>query len=372
MTMLRLRLRSWLGLFCLVLLASGCGLDPFAPPSRPKPPPTIADVEASKPQYLAFVTPGVPTGDLQTWAMRAQHEANDKRAIFRIMGPGPDHPSSEQPDVVRRALADGASALIVCPGDAPDLPKVLAEAEAKGVPVVLIDKPLVAPEGSKPFTTVGHGPFESTAKQIVETTIDDLKNASKPINGTAIVLADKLVDGSSARRVAALKAAAEAAKFRQVVTVTFDGSFDDSAKTAVLEALKANPDVSVVLCDDAEGLMGAAIARVESKGKPTFFVGGYTDYRTSKIFQPPVRESCYVEGRHSELGGLAVVTALAKLRGETVGDHAYLTPKFNKGSGDVSTETVPNSSLPETRKSEKLGDILKDIQPPANEAKPKP
>ena len=371
MTMRRSCLLSWVGLSCLALLAPGCGKDPFGPPTRAKPTPIVADSEASKPKYLVFVVPGIPSPDVEVWGLRAQHEANGKRAIFRVMGPAPGQTlAADQPEVVRKAGADGASALLVYPGDAPELPKALAEAEAKGVPVVLIDKPLAAPEGSKPFTVVEPRPFEETAKQIVDATIDDLKRASRPVDGTAIVLADRLTDGTSSRRVAALKVAAEAAKFRQVVTVSFEGSDEEAAKKALLEAIKANPDVSVVLCDDAEGLMAGAVARVEAQGKPIFFVAGYSDYRVSRVTQPPTRESCYVEGRYSELGGLAVVTALARLRGETVGEHAYVTPKFNKASGEVSTTTIPKGPLPIGKSAEKLGEITKDIEPPKKDSKP--
>jgi len=335
--MRRFFLLCCLGLACLALLSSGCS-DPFAPPTRVKPLPSAGGSVGTKATLLILVVPNLPTKDLEVWAMRAQHEANDKRAIFRIMGPSPTETAADQPTAVRRALAEKPSALLVYPGDSPELPKALAEAEAKGVPVVLIDKSIPAPEGSKPFTVVGPAPYEESAKKIVATTIEDLKKASQPINGTAIVLADKVVDRTSGERVAALKAAAETAKFRQVVTVPFDSTDQNAAKKAVLAAVKAYPDISVVLTDDGEGMYGAAVARGDSKGKPIFFVGGYTDYRSSMIITPPPRESCVVEGRFTEIGGLTVLTALAKLRGESVGEHAYVTSKFTKTEGAVASE----------------------------------
>jgi ABC-type sugar transport system substrate-binding protein len=346
---------------CLVLLASGCGgYDPFGPPSRVKRSPTTDQSTRTKPNFLIYVVPALVSGDVEIWALRAQHEANLKQAIFRIMGPKPNETAADQPEVVRRAVADGATALLVYPGDSPGLPKALAEAEAKGVPVVLLDKGLAAPEGSKPFTVVDYGPFDETAKRIVAATIEDLQKAKQPVDGTAILLSDKLVDGTSARRVAALKAAAEAAKFRQVVTVSIDGASPDLAKVAVMDAVKANPDVSVVLADDGEGLMAAAKARAEFGGKPIFFVGGYTDYRTSQVFTPPTQESCHVEGRFTELGAVAVNTALAKLRGESVGEHAYVPPKFTKTepAGASPKNLAPTVNSPLTN------DVLKRREPP--------
>jgi ABC-type sugar transport system substrate-binding protein len=357
--------RYWVGPSCLallVLLASGCK-DPFAPPSRVKPLPKLGDSPGAKPNFLVFVVPGSPTGDLEAWSYRAQHEANDKRAVFRIMGPGPKGSAAEQPETVRKSVIEGASALIVYPGDSPELPRALADAEAKGVPVVLIDKPVAAPEGSKPFTVVEPAPFEDTARKIVAATLEDLSKASRPLNGTAILLVDsKLVDQNSGRRVEALKSAAEAAKFRRVLTVPFDGSRQDAAKLAVLEAVKANPDVSVVLTEDGEGLVGAAQARVDLKGKPIIFVGGYTDYRSSRVLTPPLRESCYVEGRFIELGAQAVLIALARLRGETVGEHTYVTPKFTRTDAAISTETEPNSSFPELKSTLDLATERKEAQ----------
>jgi ABC-type sugar transport system substrate-binding protein len=342
--------RSWLGLFCLALLASGCS-DPFAPPTRVKSAPKADESSGSKPNFLVFVTPGPPSGDVEVWALRGQHEANDKRAVFRIMGPSAAEGPALQPEIVRKAMAEGASALIVYPGDSPELPKALAEAEAKGVPVVLIDKAVAAPEGSKPFTLVEPEPFDATAKKIVAATIEDLEKAFKPVNGTALLLVDtRLVDTTTGRRVAALKSAAEATKFRQVVTVPFDGTLLDGARLAVLGAIKANPDTSVVLTEDGEGLEGAARARSEVKGQPVFFVGGYTDYRMSRVITPPFRESCYVEGRFVELGAHAVLTALARLRGVAVGEHAYLGSKFTKAEGAISSEAQPNSSFPEVKR----------------------
>lgn len=361
--------RSWVGLACLILIVSGCDKDPFGPPSRSRPLPSVAQPEEAKPNYLIFVVPRIPTGDLEVWGYRAQHEANDKRAIFRIMGPAPTETAGTQAQVVQRAVADGASALIVYPGDSPELPKALAEAESKGVPVVLLDRSVTAPEGSKPFTVVEFAPFEATAKQIVAATIEDLKKAKQPVNGTAIVLADKVVDRTSGQRVDALKAAAEAAGFRQAVVVPIDGTDQAASRKAVIEAVKAQPDASVVLTDDGEGLVVGAEARAELKGKPIIFVGGYTDYRTSPVVTPPERESCHVQGRFTELGGLAVLTALAKLKGEKVGEHAYLQPKFTKTEGAVSSEAEPNKPFPEVRKHLPLGDPTKNPAPPLPEKK---
>jgi len=342
-------LRCWIVLAGLPFVATGCG-DLFAPPSRIKSVSRSDKATAAKPNFLIFVSPGPLSGDLDAWAYRSQLEANDKRAIFRIMGPSPPPSEKDQPEIIRMALAEGASALIVCAGDSPDLGRTLADAEAKGVPVILIDKPVAAPEGSKPFTVVEFAPFEETARQIVGATIEDLKKAKQPVDGTALILVDtKNIDRNSGRRAEALKAASAAAGFRKIVTVPFDGSQQEAGKLAVIEAVKANPDTSIVLAENGEGLVSGALARVELKGKPIVFVGGYTDYRNSPVVTPPNRESCHVEGRFIELGSQAVLAALARLRGETVAEHVYVTPRFVKTEAGVSSETEANSSFPDVK-----------------------
>ncbi len=372
MTMVARSRRFLVGSACLALAAAGCGKDPFAPPARIKTGPTVFGAEGSKPSFLIFVAPSAPQGDVDVWAARAQHEANSKRAVFRIMAPGVGEGAEGQAAVVRKALSEGASALVVVPGDSPELPRALAEAEAKGVPIVLIDREIPAPDGAKPFTVVEHGPFDESARKIVETTVGDLIRAGKPSDGSALVMVDKVVDRTSAARVAALEAAAKGAKFRQVVRVPFDSTAEASARLAVLEAVKANPDTSVVLADDAESLLGAGLARAELAGKPVIFVGGYTDYRTSSIVAPPVRESCSVEGRYSELGGLAVVTAFDRIGGEPAGRHHALTSRFVKGEGAVSYAGDVKSPLPGPKSAESLSQIIKDIAPPEETPKAPP
>ena len=360
-----------LGLACLALLASGCDNDSFAPPRRAKSSSTASGAGESKPTFLVMVVPGSPGHDVQEWGLRAQHESNDKRAIFRIMGPPPGKPDTEQPVVVRKAVADGASAVIVYPGEAPELARTLAEVEANGVPVVLLNKRIAAPEGARPFTVVEYGAFDVSAGQIVGATLEDLKKNHRPVDGTAIILADKVADPTSTRRVAALKSAAESAKFAKVVTIEFDGTNPDAAKAAAIEAVKSHPDVSIMLADDGEGFVGAAQVRSESKGKPVFFVGGFTNFAPSRVVSEPERESCYVDGRYVELGAQAVLTTLAKLRGEAVGEHAYLPLRFVRTEGAVSSESNPNSSVPELRPAVEAP-AAPAKEAPSKQAEPKP
>ena len=370
MTMFGVISKHGAALMALVVVSSGCGQDPFSPPSRPKSTPSTESTWAPKATYLVLVTPEVPSDEVEAWTFRAQREANGRQAIFRVMGPSPDQPSSKQPDVVRKAVADGATALIVVPGDSPGLGKALAEAEAKGVPVVLLARSIAAPAGSKPFSVVEHGDFDDSARKIVATTLEDARKVGRPADGTALVTVDQATDASSTRRVAALKSAAEAAGFRKVVMVPFDRSKDDAPKTAILEAVKANPDVSVVLADDSESTMWAAEARMALQANPTFFVGGYMDYGASKNYTPPTKESCYVDGKFADLGALAVKTALGRLRGEPAEEHVVMSTKFIRGQGLVASETDLLKKMPMSEGAPTAGAGKYPVDPPPSTPKP--
>ena len=357
------------GLVALAVVSSGCGQDPFSPPSRARPTPSTDSAQSPKATYLVMVSPGVPTDEFQMLSLRAQREANNRQAIFRVMGPGPDR-TPPQPEVVRRAVADGASALIVMPGDSPELGKALAEAEAKGVRVIMLGRTIPAPDGSKPFTVVEHGDFDESARKIVEATLEDAKKVGQSTEGTALVMVNQATDSSSTRRVAALKAAAEGAGFRKVVMVPYEPVSDDSAKIALLEAVKANPDVSIVLGDDTDSTTGASEARIQLQGKPAFFVGGYMQYGATKSYLPPTRESCFVEGNFIELGALAVKTALTRLRGEPVQEQTVLPSKFTRGQGLVASAADLVKKKPMLEKPRMLGEGDSSGDPAPPEPKP--
>jgi ABC-type sugar transport system substrate-binding protein len=332
--MLRSFPRLCLALPLFLVLFGACGKDPFVPERRAKSKITGELSSSTKPIYIVFAVPVEPNAEMQVWALRAQQVANEQRVIFRVMGPK-DNTNETLADVVRLAVADRVSALIVYPDATPNLGQSLAEAEAQGIPVVLIERTVEAPSGAQPFTVVGHPPFERSATQIVEATLSDLKKASHPLDGPAFVLSDKLKDDTTTQRVEALKLAASKAGFRDVSLLTHDTAVPDSARLAVLDAVAKHPDLSVVLADDSEGLVGAALGRIESEGKPIFFVGGYTGFRNSGVLRHPLRESCYVDGIFEELGDRAIRVAIAKLRGEDFRQLKTLEPQFVKTVGGV-------------------------------------
>ena len=59
-----------------MVLATGCGYDPFGPPARRKPPATNEEIEPAKAIYL--VIPGVPDASVEIWAIEVQREAKPR------------------------------------------------------------------------------------------------------------------------------------------------------------------------------------------------------------------------------------------------------------------------------------------------------
>ncbi len=336
--------RPWAGYlprFLLVLAVSvaGCGHDPFGPPSRPKPPASAAPAESAKAVFM--VLSSVPEETVVLWSIWAQRELNDRHLVFRVVGPGPDDPGEKQTGLIRKALGDGASALIVVPGDDPGLPQALADARDGGVPVVLLGRSIPAPAGSKPFPVATYAPFDESAPRIVKTVLGDAKKAGLPADGPALLLVDKETDPTSAERVAALKAAAEAAGIKRVETVPFDGSKDGAARRAVVEAIKSHPDAAVVLADDAPAMRGASQARTELAGKPAFFVAGYIGHRPEPQGTSFPDESCYVDGKIEQLARLAARQVIARLDGEAGKELSSPRVEFVRGSADVATGEKP-------------------------------
>jgi ABC-type sugar transport system substrate-binding protein len=352
MAMLGARRWIWAGLLIPVVGLTGCGKDPFGPPEREESTETGSDLK-DKGRTIFFVSPRLPDEETIEIAKEAQAEANLQHAIFKIMAPPASDPKLDQVELVKMTLNDDVSGLILMPGESPGLAKILAEAEAKGVPVVLVGRSVPAPEGSKPFTFVDFAPLGESASKVVATTIDDLKKAGRPIEGTVLVLADQATDRNSADRVAALKAAASSAGLTKVVEVPINGKNEAQAKAQASEALKAHPDTMIFLTDDPETMVAAGLVVEERKGQPMIAIGGFVEFTPLKSQIPLNLASCYAQGRYQRLGKLASETLLSKLNGQKVPDRVLLPPLFHQITlRDRSAPVPPKRPVPSSTPTE--------------------
>jgi ABC-type sugar transport system substrate-binding protein len=279
---------------------------------------------------IFMITPGPPNVDPEGWVMVAQREANRERVIFRSLGPGPNESSAAEPELVRRAVGDGATALIVVASDAPGLPEALAEAESKQVPVVVIGRPITAPAGSPPFTYVAPKPFEETAEKLVQTALGDAKKAGLPADGTAVILVDRGGGAFLVERAAALEAAATKAGLK-VRLVEFDPPAESPSATEAVRTIVESLDLTILLAVDETAMQLASQARKTLSPRRKVFVAGYVS--GANATQPGVfgSESAFVEYRSQEMGRLAVQAVLERLGGEQPGRKVELDPGFRRG-----------------------------------------
>ena len=314
-------------------LGAGCGSDYFAPPKALKAVSTSESAAPAKTVYMVLTGP--PDAEMEILGKAAQREALDHRAIFRLAGPGPGEPTSKQAAAIRKAIEDGTDALIVVPNDEPSTPIALEEARDKGIPVVLLGRAIPPVPGKPPYILVKPEPFAETARRLVETAQADAVKNQRPGDGEAILFSPKAGDVFAAERLAALKAAAEAARFRKVEVVRFEGT-PEAALKAALEDAKKRPDLVVLLGDGDEGTELAIRLRYALKGSPLAFVGGYAGTRGQFSPNPYFDESAFAEFRPDNLARLALLTALARASGESGDPVVTLPTKFNRGRGTTS------------------------------------
>jgi len=331
------------GLAWAVVLGAGCGSEQFAPPPGLKAVTTSESVAPSKTIFM--VLPGPPDGDLESCALAAQQEAGIQQAIFRLVGPGPTDPPSKQGEMIRRAVGDGADALVVLANEDPDTARALAEVSEKGTAVILFGRPVAARQGKPPLILVAPEPFVITAKRLVEAAMADAVKNGRPADGEALILSTRKGDIYAADRVSALKAAAEAAKCRKVEVIPFDGLPDDAVR-GIEETAKSRPDLAVILAEGDEAMELAIKVRRALKGQPLTFVGGYAGLHGQFSANPYFQESAFVEFRPDSLARLAIRTALAKASGEVVGPVMTFEPRFNRGSGSTSFSFKSSDVIP--------------------------
>jgi ABC-type sugar transport system substrate-binding protein len=325
--MRRLPARFLVGLAWSMALVSGCQPDRVAPPPGPNPS-TAAEAEPARTFF--FISNDPPEVDPQGWKWLAQREANLDRTIFRSLGPGPEGPTTDLPELIRRAVADGASALLVATDDSAGLPGALTQAEAKKVPVVLIGRPVAAPAGSPPFTVAAPEAFGPSADRLTSAALEDARILGRPAGGTALILAEGAGDPFAADRVAALRAAAEKAGLKPRV-FGVDPPFDAKATATVTQAIQAAPDTVIVLADGPSTMQVASKARREVASRVKVAFAGYVNLHNAPISGLNFGDSATANYRVEELGRLAVRAALDRLRGGPPGRRVELALIFKRG-----------------------------------------
>ena len=194
--------------------------------------------------------------------------------------------------LARKLISRDALALLVEPGRSadPELSHAVAEARDRGLPVVLIGRPLdgskspetkgadagkgtAGPEG--PLIQVVPEPFKNSAPRLVAAAINNARNAKLTPESGAILMVNTISDPQSEDRVQAFHDALLDAGITKIEELRFERD-PTVAKQKLTELLQANPRIGMVLSTDQVGL-GTSLQLLENVGQEhVYVVAGYT------------------------------------------------------------------------------------------------
>lgn len=333
-------------LLCGVLTQLGCGPNGSAPPPRLTVTPNTTATASAKVVFM--ILPASPDKDpvMLTWATAGQAEAAERRAIFRVVNPDLDSPATWQEVAIRRAIEEGASALVVVPQDPRAIAPVLSEAESRGVAVVTLGASSAdAPQ--LPGTAVVPERFAGSADRLVEAAVADARANGATAEPSAVILIAEGGDRFSGERVEALQAAAKRAGLSRVESLRFEVKGQADGRMEGLKALKRylgdHPETSIVLAEGDEAMAAASRLRSESAAEKPIFVAGYMGFLGQTNPDTLLGNSAFVEGQLDRLARLAVQTALAKAEGEPIDTSVVMPTPLNRSLGGAMRDDIPRS-----------------------------
>jgi ABC-type sugar transport system substrate-binding protein len=334
--------RAWLGIgigaaVALATASSGCGGPPPSPASKA----ARGNIVRAGTKALEVVTIPRPNEDAaEAVKAGALVQAGLDTVAVQFAEPGP----GEQAEAVRAAIRREPPAIIVEAPAEPDaeLDAAVAEARAKGLLVVALGRSLGGDSaGPGREVVIAPTPFKASADRIVELAMHNATNGGLDPKSGALVVVRPDADPFVADRDAALKEALRAAGAAKVEALSIDGDAT-AAEEAVAEAVKAHPEVSLVLGADGSSLSAADRATGILKTDRPFIVAGYTGDETNARNQTKIGE--YAAAgiyAHDRLFRKAVYIVARSLRGEQPADRVEIdTPLL---------QSHPEAALPKAR-----------------------
>ena len=304
--------------FYLMFLAwglGGCDAPSIAPPPSPELG-SLAERDRAAQRPAELILAG-DTVDRVFWAAKASPAADRRRMILHETHLSADDPPAKQAELILAKLESKPSVLIVEPADAPEVVDALRAAQAKSVPIVLLDRAVPGLSGSGPVTLVTLPDFGPSAKSIVTAARESAKASNSPADGHAILLANARTDRHSADRVAALRSAIEAAGLTLNETYTFKGQGEE-IEIALQEKLKADPKLTFIFAEEDQGLAAANYVRFKLPEKRPIAVAGYFHFDSRD--EPVPVNGCVmaVDGNQRGLIAKAVDAAFQLSKGEKI------------------------------------------------------
>ena len=349
-----MRRMAWVRLVVLAALAAasgGCGPDPFGAPARSKVKPALPVDPAETARSVYLILPMPLDSYTEAWGQAAQREAAVDNSIFRSLGPPPGGTPMKSSKLVRDAIADGANAIVVVPDDDPDLAKAVEEAQSRKITVALLGRPIPKAEGPNLPPAVSMIALAPFADRLVSTAVDDARRAKLSLDGTALIVDHRAGDPFREDRVEAFRQALGRQGIKKVEVVAVEAKSADPGST-VIDAIKKFPDVFLALADDDEAMQGAVVSRIQTGGKPGFFVAGFVGNWQSSTPGVYLSESAHVELHYENLARVAIRMVLARAQGKDGPLRSFPEPLFYRGEAVTTTSPstlkppAPNAPLP--------------------------
>lgn len=340
----------------------GCGTDSFAPP----PPAGLRDVVApAPPQGTTTTTAQTGAKPIELILAPRDKEAGIASAYFARTQAGYDGvlvhsvtPPAEttpagQADLVAAAIKEKPPILIVEPAENPDprLAKLIEEARSHEIPVVVIGPRLDGLEDATsqdsaakraPLVRIDSEPFQSTAKQLVQSALRVLNNAKLDPKGGAVLYFSPTSDPFTTARVSAIRTALTEAGITAQTVVHCDPE-SANAIDAMRSALNSNPKASLIIPFDYRAFMSLHSAVADLKGDRTYVITGYNSEERSPFLAQIRNLAAVAEFRPARLIRRAVQVARSLMRGEAVAPVIEISIRF--------TDSPPSTGKPESKES---------------------
>jgi len=238
-----------------------CGCDAGRPASTT---PTVSDDEnpAEVSTYLYLILPAERTPLLSSYEQAALLAAGKEQAILRLEKPEEDAPASRQVELIRKAIADGATAILIVAQDPKAVAPALVEAREKGISVVLLDRPV--PVEGTPLTLVTQPPLAESARKMVDQVIKAVEEFKLPAEAPAVLIVHQRPDDPDlSARASALREALKGAGVTEIMEFRFEEPGAES-KTLYEQAVTREPTVSMIFANDDDALAAVAGPRADS------------------------------------------------------------------------------------------------------------
>jgi ABC-type sugar transport system substrate-binding protein len=304
----------------LIVPLSGCEQAASGPVSAVEFDRPLDSVVAAKATQVVLVLPADDTEEYRVWEQVVRSEAGLAQTIMDVRKPHAGDTSMRQAELVREAARRGASALIVVAENAEEIAPALAEVRDRGLPVVLLDRPVEIT--GRPLPLVTRPPFEAPARALVLAAIEEAKAWGFPPRGPALILVNSRVDAQTEARVAALKSALDAAGVKLIDAARFGVGIPmplvSEARETVLKSVAAEPRIAMILADDEIGIGGADTARENLGARGQFALVGFTANPKTRRLVDVRACAALVDVNLIGVARQAVQTALRLIRGESV------------------------------------------------------